>query len=87
MLAHDWHILVSVEGCLMMLGKDLGIMWKFISSCLDKTILSRTDGVNQNLQTLVVFSILTRTLAVPEITIDCSLAAHTLEVSSFSGRI
>ena len=87
MLAHDWHILVSADGCLMMLGKDLGIMWKFISSCLDKTILSRTDGVSQNLQTLVVFSILTRTFVVPDITIDCSLAAQTLDVSSFSSRI
>ena len=87
MLAHNWHIFASAQGYFIIVGNDLGTMRKFMNSCLDRTMRFRTDGVIQNLQTLVVSSILTSTLAVPRISIDCSFAAHTLDLDSFSSRI
>ena len=62
-------------------------MWKFINSCMDSTTRFCTDHVIQNSQILTVLSIFTSTLAVPRISIDCSLAANTRELTSLSGEM
>ena len=67
-----------------MLGNDLGMMWKFISSSLERITLSLIEGVTQKLHIFVACSILTWALAVPTIFMDCSLAAQTLDSVSSS---
>ena len=46
--AHDWHIWVPPLEVFMMLRKDFGMMWKFISSFLEISTLLPIDGVTQN---------------------------------------